>query len=79
VTREVASAFERPPNSEVVLNVEVMTGDRSVFKDEHFSTLRTPMSRSTSGPLNTPKPGILQTGPIAAAPAPARVMRVTAQ
>jgi hypothetical protein len=79
VAREALILLSDQPNSEVALNVEVMTGDRSVFKDVHFFYIEDADASLYVGALNTPKPGILQTGPIAAAPAPARVMRVTAQ
>ena len=79
VTREVVLLLSDQPNAEVALNVEVMTGDRSVFKDVHFFYIEDGDVPLYVGALSTPKPEPLQTGPIAAVPTPARVMRVTSQ
>ena len=79
VTREVVLLLGNQPNAEVALNLEVVTGDRSVFKDVHFFYIEDGDVPLYVGALPAAKPAPLQTGPIAAVPTPARVMRVTGQ
>jgi hypothetical protein len=79
VTREVVLLLGDQPNAEVALDIEVMAGDRSVYRGVQFFYIEDGDIPLYVGVLNTPKPDPLQTGPIAAAPTPARVMRVTAQ
>jgi len=77
--REALILLSDQPNAEVALDVEVMANDQSLFKDEHFFYIDGSDIPLYRGSFNTPKPAVLQTGPVAAAPMPARVMRVTTQ
>ena len=78
ITREVVDILSDRPNSEVALDVEVLGGDRSLYKSISFFYIDdgdVPLYLGAFATKGIP----LQTGSALTAPAPTRVVRVSAQ